>query len=98
MGKLESKFQAELKSELKLLFPGCIITKNDPTVIQGIPDLTIIYKGKYAFLECKKEKTANRQPNQDYYIGYGKEFAFSDFIYPEVKQRVLEELYEYFTH
>lgn len=98
MGKLENKFQAELKSELKLLFPNCIITKNDPEMLQGIPDLTIIYKGKYAFLECKKEKNASRRPNQDYYIGYGQKFAFGEFIEPSNKKEVLERLYNYFMN
>lgn len=37
----ESKFQANLKKKLKSMFPGCIVTKMDPTDIQGMPDLPI---------------------------------------------------------
>ena len=54
----ESNFQADLKKELKTLFPGCIVTKLDSSDIQGIPDLLILYKNKWATLECKRtEKT-----------------------------------------
>ena len=38
---LESSFQGQLIKELKKKFPGCIVTKNDSSYIQGIPDLTI---------------------------------------------------------
>ena len=39
---LESNFQAQLIKELKKMFPGCIVIKNDSSYIQGIPDLTIL--------------------------------------------------------
>ena len=54
---LESKFQADLKKELKQKFNGCIVTKLDSGDIQGIPDLLILYKDKWATLECKKNET-----------------------------------------
>ena len=44
---LENKFQANLIKELKERFPGCIVMKNDPTYIQGIPDLLVLHKDKY---------------------------------------------------
>ena len=50
---LENKFQANLIKELKERFPGCIVMKNDPTYIQGIPDLLVLHKDKWASLECK---------------------------------------------
>ena len=49
---LENKFQANLIKELKERFPGCIVMKNDPTYIQGIPDLLVLHKDKWASLEC----------------------------------------------
>ena len=58
MGKLEKIFQSELIKELRELFPGCIILKNDPTYIQGIPDLLILFEDKWAALEVKKSVTA----------------------------------------
>lgn len=65
---LENKFQANLIKELKKLFPGCIVMKNDASYIQGIPDLLILYNDKWASLECKKSASANKQPNQEYYV------------------------------
>ena len=65
---LENKFQANLIKKLKKLFPDCMVMKNDPTYIQGVPDLLILYKDKWASLECKKSAKSRHQPNQDYYV------------------------------
>lgn len=88
----ESKFQADLKKELKQMFPGCIVTKLDSGDIQGIPDLLVLYKDKWATLENKRSKTASKRPNQDYYVNKMNEMSFSRFIYPENKEEVLNEL------
>lgn len=96
MGKLESKFQAELKKELKTLFPGCIVTKLDSGDIQGIPDLLILFKDKWATLECKKSAKASHRPNQDYYVALMDKMSFSRFIYPENKEDILNELIQIF--
>jgi hypothetical protein len=93
---LESQFQAKLIKELKEMFPGCIVTKNDADYIQGIPDLTIFYKNKWATLECKKNSRANKQPNQEYYVERMNEMSFSRFICPENKEEVLDELQQAF--
>lgn len=92
MSKKESKFQKDLKDELREMFPGCIITKNDPNDTQGIPDLTIFYGSKWATLECKKNREAPARPNQPYYVEKMNEMSFSRFIYPENKEEVLSEL------
>ena len=89
---LESKFQAKLIKELKELFPGCIVLKNDPNYLQGIPDLTIFYKDKWATLEVKKSEKASHQPNQEYYVNVMCLMSYSRFIYPENKEEVLHEL------
>ena len=94
--KKESAFQKQLKDELEEMFPGCIIMKNDATDIQGIPDLTILYKDKWATLECKKSENADHQPNQDYYVETMNEMSFSSFIFPENKEEVLHELQQTF--
>lgn len=52
----ENKFQADLKKELRAIFPGCIVTKLDSSDIQGIPDLLVLYKDKWATLEVKKSR------------------------------------------
>lgn len=96
ISKLESKFQAELIKELKIMFPGCIILKNDPNHVQGVPDLTIFWNNKWATLEVKKSANAPHQPNQDYYVATMDTMSFSRFIYPENKGEVLDELQQSF--
>lgn len=92
MGKLERDFQRNLIKELKDIFVGCIIMKNDSSYIQGIPDLLILYKDRWAALEVKKSATASHRPNQEYYIDKMDEMSYASFIYPENKEDVLDEL------
>lgn len=91
----ESKFQSNLKKELKNMFPGCIVTKLDSGDIQGIPDLLILYKNKWATLENKRTAKAHKQPNQEYYVNKMNDMSFSKFIYPENKEEVLTDLKKY---
>lgn len=90
--KLERDYQAKLIKHIKELLPGCVILKNDPTYIQGIPDLTILHGDKWATLECKRSSNASHRPNQDYYVGMMDEMSFSRFICPENEKEVLSEL------
>ena len=92
MSKLERDFQARLIKELKQIFKGCIIMKNDSSYIQGIPDLLILYRDKWAALEVKKSATATHRPNQEYYVELMDEMSYASFIYPENKEEVLYEL------
>jgi hypothetical protein len=92
MAKLERDFQAKLIKDLKEIFAGCIVTKLDSSYIQGVPDLLVLYKDKWATLECKKSAKASRRPNQDYYVGLMNKMSFSRFICPENKEDVLNEL------
>lgn len=96
MGKLESRFQADLVKELKELYPGCMILKNDPNYIQGFPDLTILYKDRWAALETKRSESEHHQPNQDYYVEKLGNMSYSSFIFPENKEKVLNELEQAF--
>ena len=93
---LESKFQSELKKELKEKFKGCIVTKLDSGDIQGIQDLLILYKDKRATLECKKNAEASKRPNQQYYVEVMDNMSFSRFICPENKEEVLHDLQQSF--
>lgn len=93
--RLESGFQDKLRDELKELFPGCMIFKMDQ--IQGIPDLLVLYKDKWASLENKKSKDAKHQPNQDYYVDKMNDMSFSRFVYPENKDEVLRDLQRVFN-
>lgn len=92
----ESKFQSQLKKKLAKRFPGCIVMKNDPNDIQGIPDLTVLYRSRWATLECKRSEGASHQPNQDYYVQKMDEMSFSRFIFPENCEEVLDELSTFF--
>lgn len=74
------------------MFPGCVVLKNDPNYLQGIPDLVIFYYNRWAMLEVKKSFNASHQPNQDYYIDKLDGMSFARFIYPENKEEVLDEL------
>lgn len=88
----ESRFQRELIKDLKTRFPDSIIKKIDPPP-QGIPDICIFHtNGRYAFLECKKSKDEQHQPNQDYYVEKLNKQSFARFIFPENKEEVLNEL------
>ena len=79
----ENRYQSQLIKKIKDRLPGCIILKNDPNYIQGIPDLTILYKKHWATLECKKNSKSKHRPNQEYYVGEMNKMSFSSFIYPE---------------
>ena len=89
---LESKFQHTLIQELESRFPGCIVMKNDSSYIQGIPDLLILWKNKWASLECKKTQKSKHQPNQEYYVEKMNDMSFSAFIFPENKEEFLDDL------
>ena len=87
---LENKFQAKLIKEIKNRFPECIVMKNDSSYIQGIPDLIILFKNKWAALEVKKSNDASHRPNQDYYVDKMNEMSYASFISPENKEEVLD--------
>ncbi len=88
----ESKFQSDLIKEIKELFPNCIVIKNDPSYIQGFPDLTILYHDKWAVLECKRSLYEPYQPNQEYYLEILEDMSFASMICPENREAVLHEL------
>lgn len=92
MSKLESKFQKDLKKEIKEKFPNSIITKMDAGDIQGLPDLLVLNGPNWATLEVKRSSDASHQPNQDYYVDKMNNMSFSRFISPENKEEVLNEL------
>jgi len=94
--KKENKFQSALIKELKKIFPGCMVLKNDSSYYQGIPDLLVLYKDRWAMLECKRSSTASHRPNQDYYIAKLGKMSYASFISPENKEEVLDELQQAF--
>ena len=94
--KREREFQSKLIKELNNRFEGCMVMKLDSSYIQGIPDLLVLYEDKWATLECKKNASAAKQPNQEYYVGRMNDMSFSRFICPENKEEVLNELQQAF--
>ena len=93
---LESKFKTELSKKIKKMFPGSIVLHLDPNEIQGMPDLLVLYKNKWAALEGKKNKNSSHRPNQDYYVNLMNKMSFSRFVYPENEEEVLDELQQTF--
>lgn len=89
----EGKYQQQLKKKIKKLLPGSIVLKNDPNWLQGFPDLTVLYRDRYAVLEAKRAEDAPCRPNQEYYIDkLGSWAVYSAFISPENEEVVLREL------
>jgi hypothetical protein len=93
---LEAKYQAELIPRIENRFPGCWVLKNDSGYLQGIPDLIVLYRNKWAMLEVKAYEGAEEQPNQGWYIGEFDNMSFGAFIYPENEEEVLHDLQQAF--
>lgn len=93
---LESRYQAKLIKTLERMFPGCVILKNDPLYLQGIPDLLILWRHRWAMLEVKPSVDAAHQPNQDYYVDLFRQMSFGAFISPETEEEVLNDLQQAF--
>jgi len=89
---LENKFKTNLINEIEAMLPGCMIFHLDGNEVQGIPDLLILYKDKWAALEGKKSARASHRPNQDYYVELMNDMSFASFVYPENKEEVLDGL------
>ena len=89
---LEANFKQKLIAELKERFPKCDIVFLSPENYQGIPDLAIFWKDKWAMLEGKREEDAPIRPNQRYWVDHFNEMSFCSFIYPENKEEVLNAL------
>lgn len=89
---VERDFQSKLIQDIKIIFPGCIVLKNDPNYIQGIPDLLILWNDKWATLEVKRSSTATQRPNQEYYVEMMNNMSYSAFIYPENKEEIIHEI------
>lgn len=93
----ESQYQAKLIDELEHRFPGCVILKNDPTYLQGVPDLVIFYGNRWAMLEVKVRENAPVQANQPYWVKTLDEMSFAAFIYPSNEEDVLRGLEQAFS-
>ena len=88
----ESAYQAKLIKKIKELLPGCFVLKNDPSYIQGMPDLLILFYDRWAALEVKTSERSPEQPNQGYYVEKLDEMSFAAVIYPAIEEEVLYDL------
>ena len=89
---LENAYQAKLIKRIKSRFPDCVVYKTNPNYIQGVPDLLVLFKDRWAALECKKSEHEPRRPNQEYYISKMNDMSYASFIYPENEEEVLNEV------
>lgn len=88
----EREFQSRLIKDLKRRFPGAVVLPMDGGYIQGFPDVLILFKDKWAALECKRTASARRRPNQEHYVAKLDGMSFARFIFPENREEVLNEL------
>jgi hypothetical protein len=89
---LESKYQKDLIDTIGEILPGCFIIKIGTDFMQGLPDLLILWRDRWAMLEVKPRESAREQPNQRYYVDLFGEMSFAAFIYPENEEEVLDAL------
>lgn len=96
--KQERFYQAGLIKDLRRIFEGCLILKNDSSYLQGIPDLLILWRDRWAILEvkAKEPKASDFEPNQEYYLGVLNEMSFAACIYPENQDEVIHALQQAF--
>ena len=73
-----------------------MIQKNDANYRQGVPDLLILFRNKWALLECKKSANEPAQPNQAYYVSWAQANSYGSFVFPENRDQVIKELYNFF--
>jgi hypothetical protein len=88
----ESQYQADLIQRLYAAYPGCFIQKLDSSYTQGIPDLLILFRDRWAVLEVKAAFDSAEQPNQRWYVEKMDAMSFAAFIYPENEEEVLRGL------
>lgn len=88
----ESQYQAKLIKKLESMFPGCMVLKNNPNHVQGVPDLLVLYYGTWGALEVKLALDGKIQPNQRHFVSKMDELSFAAFICPENEEEVLNDL------
>lgn len=91
MGK-ESVYQTLVIRRLEQEYPGCVIIPNDARIIQGVPDLLILFGDRWAMLEVKASESAPVRPNQPHYVDEFNRMSYCSFIYPENEDEVFYEL------
>lgn len=88
----EASYQRSLIKKIEDMFPGVTVLKNNPDHIQGIPDISILWRKYWAALEVKLSADSAERPNQRYWVERLNEESFAAFIYPENEKEVLDAL------
>jgi hypothetical protein len=88
----ERTYQRELTKKIRERFPGCVIMKNDPTQMQGIPDILILFNNTWAMLEVKIDGVSVIQPNQAHYVDTFNRMSYASFINPDNEEEILNDL------
>lgn len=89
---LEKDYQAKLITKIKKRLPDSMVMKQDANYKQGIPDLLILNKSKWAALEVKQKEDSPHRPNQDYYVEKMNAMSYASFIFPENEEDVLNAM------
>lgn len=93
MPRLESDYQHHIIKRLETLVGrNGYVFNLDGSNFQGCPDVLVLYKKRWAALECKRSRSSPMQPNQDYYIDDFDRLSFASFIYPENEDEVIHDL------
>lgn len=91
----ENAFQKKIIKRIKSRFPKSIILKNDSTYIQGIPDLLILNKSKWAMIEIKKHNKSIFQPNQEYYLDLFNKMSFARMVSQDNYEEVIKDVEQF---
>ena len=93
---LERDYQRRLIKRIRERLPGCVVLKNDPDSLQGVPDLLVLLDDQWAMLEVKASGASTVRPNQAFWVEQFGEMSYAAFIYPEIEEEVLNELQQSF--
>jgi hypothetical protein len=93
---VERNYQPKVIKRLREEFDGCLILKNDSGYMQGVPDVIVLYRDRWAMLEIKDSKDSAFRPNQAYYVSELNRMSFAAFIYPENEDEVFLGLHRVF--
>lgn len=93
----ESSYQEYLIPKIYECLPGrkiidTIVIITDPVYTQGIPDLLVLHRGKWAFLEVKLTERSKMQPNQQWWLDNWGKWTFTAIIHPGNEEEVLRAL------
>ena len=86
----------QISKKIEKMFPEALVYITDGNYIQGFPDIIILFKKRWAALECKRSRESHHQPLQDYYISKMNVMSFARFVYPENEEEVLNDLQQTF--